>query len=143
MLDNSIHSIEISTIAHATEDHAKVENALRRLLNESNQAFTRTYLEGHHGNQIIKFNARLTRGNAVKFATHFIEQLSKLDRRSVLANLSLHCDADGNLYLRIDKQKSLGGEVKIGDDDPIRIKIKFNRFNGELFKTFRNFLEPV
>jgi len=121
---SSIQSAEISTIAHATEDPAKVESALRGLLQGLNQQFTRNYLEGHHGNQIVKFSTRLTQRNAVEFARHFIEQLSKSERSSILQDLTLHCDDEGNLYVRINKQKLFRGEVQLGDDDPIRIKIK-------------------
>lgn len=138
---SSIQSAEISTIAHATEDPVKVESALRRLLQALNQQFTRNYLEGHHGNQIIKFNTRLTQSNAVEFASRFIKQLSKNERNLILQNLTLHCDDEGNLYVRINKQKSFRGEVQLGDDDPIRIKIKFNRLIGDLQETITRFLE--
>jgi len=138
---SSVQSAEISTIAHATEDPVKVESAVRRLLQGLNQQFTRNYLEGHHGNQIIKFNARLTQSNAVGFASRFIEQLSKSERNLILQNLALHRDDEGNLYIRINKQKSFRGEVLLGDDDPIRIKIKFNRLIGDLHETITRFLE--
>ena len=139
--ESSIQSAEISTIAHATEDPIKVESALRSLLHGLNQSFTKNYLEGHHGNQIVKFNARLTQKKAFEFVSHFIEQLSKTERNLILKNLTLHCDSEGNLYIRINKQKSFRGEVQLGDDDPIRIKIKFNRLVGELRETITNFLE--
>ena len=137
---SSIHSVEISTIAHATEDPAKVEIALRNV-SSLNLQFTRRYLEGHHGNPIVKLDTRLTDNIATEVARGFIEQLSNSDRCLIERDLALYSDAEGNLYIRIDKQKSFRGAVQLGVDDPIRIKIKFNRLTGKPNEVISKFLE--
>jgi RNA binding exosome subunit len=139
--ESTIHSVEISTIAHATEDQSKVEAVLRKLMADSNQPFTRRYLEGHHRNPIITFNAKLTDRVAAQFARNFVKQLSRNSRLRIQRNLALHSDDKGNLYIRVDKQKPVKGEVELGEDDPIRIKIKFNRLTGDLDQMINAFLE--
>ena len=136
-----IQSVEISTIAHATEDPAKVDNALQNLLLGIHQPFTRRYLEGHHGNPIVKIEAKLAHKTATQFAHLFIQRLTKSERLLLLRDLQLHSDDEGNLYIRVDKQKSLLGTFEIADDDPIRLKIKFNRLMGDSKKSMMDFLE--
>ena len=135
-----IQSVEISTIAHATEDPAKVDIALQNLLLGVHQPFTRRYLEGHHGNPIVKIEAKLTHKTAAQFAYLFIQQLTKNDRLLLLRDLQLHSDDEGNLYIRIDKQKSFLGTFQMAEDDLIRIKIKFSRLMGDSKKGMMDFL---
>jgi RNA binding exosome subunit len=139
--ESTIHSVEISTIAHATEDPSKVEAVLRKLVADSNQQFTRRYLEGHHRNPIITFTAKLTNRTAAQFACNFVKQLSRNSRLLIQRNLALHSDDKGNLYIRVDKQKSVKGKIELGEDDPIRIKIKFNRLSGDLDQMVTALLE--
>jgi len=136
-----IQSVELSTIAHATEDPNKVDKALQNLLQDIHQQFARHYLEGHHGNPIVKIEAKLTDENASQLAYSLVRKLSKSERLTLLRNLQLHSDGDGNLYIRLDKQRLLQGTLQIAEDDPIRVKIKFNRLTGDCKKSMMLFLE--
>jgi RNA binding exosome subunit len=136
-----IQSVEISTIAHATEDTSKVEDALRKLLLGTSLQFTRRYLEGHHGNPIITVHARLSHKDAVRFAETLIKLLSRSERLQIQRDLTLHSDDEGNLYIRLDKQKLFLGEVRLSEEDPVRVKIKFNRLLGESERAMTGFLE--
>lgn len=140
MRQEPIQSVELSTIAHATEDPIKVGKALQNLLQDIHQQFTRHYLEGHHGNPIVKIEAKLTDENASQFACSLVRKLSKSERLILLRDLKLHSD-DGNLYIRVDKQRLLQGALQIAKDDPIRVKIKFNRLIGDCKKSMMLFLE--
>lgn len=141
MRQEPIQSVELSTIAHATEDPSKVDKALQNLLLGIYQPFTRRYLEGHHGNPIVKIEAKLTFENAGQFAHSLVSKLSKSERLKILRDLQLHSDDDGNLYIRVDKQRLLQGDFQIAEDDPIRVKIKFNRLMGDCKKSMMTFLE--
>jgi RNA binding exosome subunit len=55
--------------------------------------------------------------------------------------LDLHSDAEGNLYIRIDKQRSYLGTVQLGEDDPIRVRLKFSRFTGKFADLMIKYLE--
>jgi RNA binding exosome subunit len=140
-----VHSVEISTIAHATDDLQKVQIALNHLLPESllgPQIFTRRYMEGHHGNPIVTFEAKLTKSKDVmEFTGYFLRQLSKSERLRVERDLDLHSDEDGNLFIRLDKQRAYHGTMELADEDPIRVRLKFSKLKGEAKSLMRQILE--
>jgi len=140
-----VESVEVSTIAHATEDLAKVETALRALLPEGlkqREIFTRRYLQGHYGNPIATFEARLTRPAEVsEFVDFFMRLISRNERLRVERDLELHSDSEGNLFVRIDKQQAFSGSIRLGEDDPIRVKMKFTRLKRNAKELMRQLLE--
>ena len=141
----NIQSVELNTIAHATDDLDKVQLALTRLLPDSlkgRQLFTRKYLVGHYNNPIVTFAARLSNTSEVEeFATFLLQSLPKSEILSIERELNLHSDEDGNLYLRIDKQQAFLGIVRLTDKDPIRVKLKFTRFRGDVSNLMMKYLE--
>ena len=141
----TVQSVEVSTIAHATDDLEKVQSALVRLLPESlkgRQVFTRSYLQGHYGNPIVTFEAHLTEPRDVdEFKNFFLKQLSAVDRMSITRELDRYTDAGGNLYVRLDKQKMFRGTAVLGQDDPIRVRMKFTKFAGKSTEVMNQYLE--
>ena len=141
----AIQTVEISTIAHATDDLEKVQTALTRLIPDTlkgRQLYTRRYLQGHYGNPIITFEARLTKPSEIdEFTTFFLSQLSNKDKLGIQRDLRLYSDADGNLYIRIDKQQTFRGIVQLGEEDPIRVRMKFTRFTGQATDLMIKYLE--
>jgi len=135
----------VSTIAHATDDLVKVETALRSLLPDElkqRELFTRRYLQGHYGNPIVTFDARLSRPAEVEqFVDHFIRRLSRSEKLLIERDLELHSDPEGNLYVRVDKQHALLGSIHLGNDDPIRVKMKFTRLKGDTKELMKQVLE--
>jgi RNA binding exosome subunit len=131
----TIQTVEISTIAHATDDLDKVEIVLMRLIPDTlkgRQLFTRRYIQGHYGNPIVTFEARLTKPSEIDaFTTFFLSQLSSKDKLAIQRDLRLYSDADGNLYIRIDKQQTFRGIIQLGEEDPIRVRMKFTKFTGQ------------
>jgi RNA binding exosome subunit len=143
----TVQSVEISTIAHATDDLEKVESTLTRLLPESfkgRQIFTRRYLQGHYGNPIVTFEARFNEPTDVdEFKRFFVRQLGQADRAAIVRDLDRHIDTDGNLYIRIDKQKMFRGTARLGQEDPVRIRMKFTKFTGKSSALMIEYLESV
>jgi len=143
----TVQSVEVSTIAHATDDLEKIQTALDRLMPESlrgRQLFTRRYLQGHYGNPIATFEAHLTAPTDVEeFKVFFLKQLLDAERFSIVRDLDRHIDADGNLYVRIDKQKMFRGVARLGQDDPIRVRMKFTKFAGNAPALMAEYLESV
>ena len=141
----TIQTVEISTIAHATDDLDKVQTVLTRLIPDTlkgRQLFTRRYLQGHYGNPIITFEARLTKTSEIdEFTTFFLSQLSEKDKLAIQRDLRLYSDADGNLYIRIDKQQAFRGIVQLGEEDSIRVRMKFTRFTGQATNLMIKYLE--
>jgi RNA binding exosome subunit len=99
-------------------------------------------MEGHFRNPIVTFEARLTKPREVEdFTTFFRGQLSKADRLLLERDLDLYSDAEGNLYIRIDKQRSFRGKVQLGGNDPIRVRMKFSRFTPDFTELMIKYLE--
>ena len=140
-----MHSVEISTTAHATDDLSKVQAALRAILPDSlreRELFTRRYLQGHYGNPIVTFDARLTKLSEVEdFTQHFIKRIPNGEKLLIKRDMDLHSDGEGNLFIRINKQQAFRGTVEIGDEDPIRVKLKFSRLAGKLEDLMKEILE--
>ena len=141
----TIQTVEISTIAHATDDLDKVQTALTRLIPDAlkgRQLFTRRYLQGHYGNPIVTFEARLTKPSEIgSFTTFFLNQLPHKDKLAIQRNLGSYSDADGNLYIRLDKQQTFRGNVQLGEEDPIRVRMKFTKFTGPATDLMIKYLE--
>ncbi len=122
-------SADLSVIAHATEDVEKVCLAAKKLLpKEFHDKVTlrRGPAAGHYGNPIVSLKATISDRNKVeRLVAELASRLSSLDRSLLLGELD-HCiDGDGNLYLRFDKQAAYLGEIRFKQEDPIRIKVKF------------------
>lgn len=99
-------------------------------------------MEGHYGNPIITFEAQLTEPTDIEeFKAFFLTQLSKIDRLSIVRELGLHTDTDGNLFIRIDKQMMARGKAQLGQDDPIRVRMKFTKFAGNTNDVMVKYLE--
>ena len=141
----TVQSVEVSAIAHATDDLEKIQVALTHLLPGSlkgRQIFTRQYLQGHYGNPIVTFEGHLTASQDVEeFKSSLLKRLSEVDRASIARDLDKHTDADGNLYIRIDKQRMFRGAARLGQDDPIRVRMKFTKFSGKSTQLMIEYLE--
>ena len=126
--------IDIRVFVHATEDHKKVEAAVRNLLPEElaqTIIFETSCLTGHHGNSITVFTARITEKKLLPKALEKIgSQLNSLDKEELCKNLGLHLEK-GNLYLRFDKQCAFIETLKFSTNDPIHVKIHFKNKSPE------------
>lgn len=121
-------SVELSTIAHATEDEDKVERAVRNLFPEGIRevSLKRQKLSGHHKDPLTLISTRIKkRREAALMLRSIIALLPPLDRERLLEELEDRVDESGHLYLRIDKQKAFKGSGALHDVDPIRIKFSF------------------
>jgi hypothetical protein len=121
--------VEISAIAHATEDVRKVEAAVQHVLPERHRStiqFTRRYLEGHHGNEIVTVSAKVSDPRVVEEIGSRIGQLlGPTDRNLLSKSLETYLDDEGNLFLRFNKQEAFLGRLTIEQEDPIRVRMKF------------------
>jgi RNA-binding protein len=120
--------VDIRVFSHATENQGKVETAVKNLLTEvlaENILFQKSTLEGHHGNPITLFTARLEDKKQLPVMLKKMgDGLSALDKEALNNDIKLHVEK-GNLYLRLDKQSALLGTAKFTQNDPIHLKIHF------------------
>ena len=134
--------IDIRVFAHATEDHEKVQAAVRNLLPDElaqTLVFEKTSLTGHYGNPITLFTAKLTDKKLLPAALERLGMgLNSLDKEELSRNLKLHLEK-GNLYLRFDKQSAYLGNIKFTQNDPVHFKIHFkNKSAAEITDLCKN-----
>jgi hypothetical protein len=127
---NPIAYIDIRTFAHATEDTDKVQTALNNTLPaELIQTinFQKTSLTGHHGNPITLFQTRIKGKNTAQTVFQKLAaSLSIIDKEQLNNEIKQHLEK-GNLYLRLDKQNAYQGQIKLGQTDPIHLRIHFKK----------------
>lgn len=124
--------IDIRLSANATEDLDKVLQAVRNILPEGSEAkiiFKKTCLTGHYGNEITLIETKIQDKRVAQKTFEKLSQgLSILDKESLNNELSQHLEK-GNLYLRLDKQAAFLKEIKLGQVDPVHLRIHFKNSN--------------
>ena len=109
-------------------------------LYEQDIVFTTETLQGYYTNPIIMVKTIIRKNPII---TAFIENLStKLgvdDKGKLLLKLENHLNGKGPLYLRFDKQEAYLGNLKLGQSDPIHVKIRFQKKLAELEDVHRMF----
>ncbi|MCS7120055.1 MAG: RNA-binding domain-containing protein [Nitrososphaerota archaeon] len=132
-----IVSVELSFLAHATEDQDKVLQAVRNILPQEqidNITFIKSKMKGEYGNPITLFKAQIRDHAAAEALVRNLSSNLLLTDREVLQHEFEHHVERGNLYLRFDKQAALLGETRLCRADPIRIRIRFNTSRLEELK---------
>ena len=113
--------IDIRVFAHATENHEKVQMAVKNLLTgelAENLLFEKSTLEGHHGNPITLFTTRLTDKKQLPNMMQKIgASLGAIDKEELDRDIKMHLEK-GNLYLRLDKQSAFLGTAKFTQTRP-------------------------
>ena len=122
--------IDIRFFVHATENLDKVVEAVQHLLPSDyidDILFKKKNLEGHYGNPITLFETRIKNREIIKaFVENLSLRLDELDKETLRKEIDLHVEK-GNLYVRIDKQAALQGELKLCTADPIRVRVRFRK----------------
>jgi RNA binding exosome subunit len=120
-------SAKISTIIHATEASEKVAQAIRNFCPDGTPiGSTTNRAKGHHGNEIVTLVLTMRNAKSVESLLQNIwSGFSQLDRTEIYSSLASRIDSTGTLFLRIDKQDSFRGKIRLEDSDPIKIEISF------------------
>ncbi len=122
--------ILLSALVQATEDEEKVRTAITNLIPEDakdNLRIERIKLRGHYHNPLIRLDARLTHRAHVRHTLESIGQrLPEEDRKQLAKTFTARIDRKGQLFLRLDKQESYQGRIRIiNRGDSIRLMIRF------------------
>lgn len=118
-----ISSVTISLFVHATEDVDRILKDLFRAFDLRQEDVVCESVEGHFGNMITSVKAHAIGENAKLVVRSLISRLSDRARSSIVAELGKSLDEHDSLYLRFDRQ-SLHHKLELGDDEPIRVKLK-------------------
>ncbi|MEM0043364.1 MAG: RNA-binding domain-containing protein [Sulfolobales archaeon] len=120
--------VEISCIAHATEDYNKVVQAILNTAPEGIRDLLKNKLsyedtQGYYKDPIRIYRARLEKKEAQEYIAHIIRRLSKAEFEVLILALEERYDPrDGRLYIRISKQDAFRNIISLAfDDDVIRL----------------------
>ena len=120
--------VEVRVFSHATEDPEKVQMAVCNILPEQltqELVFSKSTLTGHYGNPITLLEIKLEDRKLLPLMLKKIgSSLSALDKEALEEEFKLRLEKR-SLFLRFDKQSAFLGNIKIGSNDPIRVKIHF------------------
>lgn len=127
---NVVAYVDIRVFSHATEDEAKVMEAVKKILPSACVdaiVFEKHVLSGHHGNPIVFFDARVKDKETLKAMVERIAMhLNTLDKETLSRHFGEYSEK-GSLYLRLDKQAAFEDEFKLAQVDPIRIHVRFKK----------------
>jgi RNA binding exosome subunit len=117
------HYIDLQAFCYATEDERRVEDALRMFLPDEFE-IERVENTGYYGDRIVVFSTRIENAADIR---HVLEQLLRMDpesRSDLRDELDQRVTEDCELYLYLDKQAALVGNVKLGEGMSLRGKVE-------------------
>lgn len=92
-----------------------------------NIVFRRQSLYGHHKNPIVLFGTRIKDKQITRaFVENLSANLSTMDKQILIEDIGRHVEK-GSLYLRLDKQAALKGNLRLSKADPIRVRVRFRK----------------
>jgi RNA binding exosome subunit len=129
-----VSEVDVSCFAHATEDEGKVLGAVKHILPLAfveSVIFEKTKAQGHHGNPIVVFEAKIKNKETVRAVVENIAaNLTPLDKETLLNEVERHVEKS-NFYVRLDKQAAFQGAFKLAVVDPIRVRLRLKKSRFE------------
>ena len=137
-----IQSLEVSYLVHLTEDEGRIGSAVKETLGIDGTS-TREELAGHFGNRIVHVVHRLTGVSASAAFEALARRLPPNVRKDILGRIEEMLDDHSTLYLRLDKQSLMQGEIALEGSEPVRVRVKPRLFlmKGGASGFFRSLLE--
>ncbi|VFJ15048.1 RNA-binding domain-containing protein [Candidatus Nitrosocosmicus franklandus] len=116
-------SLDVSVLAHATEDENKIINLILNYFNKSSQSKQVKIIktEGHWKNPITRINITFQK-NIEEYFSDIMKDLATIYGKEELdLYLKNNVDLRGSIYIRLDKQKLCDGKLDLSDNDAIRL----------------------
>lgn len=117
------HYVDLRAFSYATEDDRRVEDALRLFLPEEFE-IDRVESEGHYGDRILVFSARVENTGGIRGVLDRLEELPEEELARVGTELGERVDEDCSFFLSLSKQAAFNGEVRLGDGLTVRGKVE-------------------
>ena len=138
-----IQSFDVSYFLHATEDGVKVGSAVSKLTG-SEEPLEEEAMVGHFGNPITRVDLHLHGEEAAASLERLVTSLPAPLRASLAKEIDKHVDEHSSLFLRLDKQKLVQGQLAMGTGDVVRLKVKPRSFvmKGRAKDFFLGLLTP-
>lgn len=123
-MSKTFQALHARTLCHATEDIDKVKQAFTSAIGDTDINISKT--EGHHGNLIVVIEATLEDDDAID---GFFERFSDSDLDTIVKTLPSRVDGGCNLFIRMDKQAALSGNIRMADnDDVISVRLRVRSY---------------
>lgn len=117
------HYVDLRAFCYATEDDQRVEKALRTFLPEE-YPIERNETEGHHGDRILVFSARVENADDVRHVLSTLDDLEGTSKQALIDDLDERIDDNCSLFFRFDKQAAYEGTVRQGEGITFRAKVE-------------------
>jgi hypothetical protein len=114
--------VDIQVIVHATEDLQKILDSFKKVFDVDEEDFSMQNLQGHFENPIILLSCKLKKKKASSFVKTLVSAIPKDELEIIVADLQDRLD-DSALHLRISKQSLVLGKIKLGNADPVKLRI--------------------
>ena len=139
-----IRGISFSTIAHATENPARVKDAILNMVPEPFRGacqINSVDAKGHYGNPIIVLTLEIQDKQRAKEIVDYIVRLLPVgDRIRIRDQINIYYDGRSTLFLRVDKQTAFLRAPRLSlSNDIIRIKISIIERKGDLTSVLKIF----
>lgn len=138
----TFHWVKIRLFCYSTEDEIRLEELMTAIA--GGNTFEKELTEGHHGNPMIIMESEITKDREIR---PFFTGLGKELLSEILDDLDDKIDDDCVFYLRLDKQRAVGGEYRIahhGDVISVTAKIVSHPARKEIAaRNMRSFLEGL
>ncbi len=118
-----IQSVEVSYLVHATEDRNKILSAVVALFGFMGEEKAEV-LEGHFGNVIVHVQHQITGEEAERAFSAMVTKMPSSVRNRLKDEMGKYLDEHSALYVRLDKQRLLAGELTFADSDAVRVRVK-------------------
>jgi RNA binding exosome subunit len=139
-----IQSLEVSYLVHSTEDQEKISSAVESTLGIEEPSAAEE-LTGHFGNRIVHVSCRLTGQAASTAFAGLARRMSPSAKKELVGSLGETVDEHSTLYIRLDRQALLKGEIAFGGGEPVRVRVKPRLFQmkGGASDFFRRMMEEA
>lgn len=116
-------SLDISVLAHATEDENKITNFILEYFRKSSTSkhVENIKTEGHWKNPITRINIVLSLFTDDYFEDMMNDMINVYGKAELDRYLKNNVDNKGSIYFRLDKQKLCLGKLELSDNDAVRI----------------------
>lgn len=139
-----IQSVAVTYLAHATEDQAKIQGEVDRILGIPAEP-TLERMVGHFGNEIVRAEIHVIGESAWEVFRSLFSKIGPDQKKEIVNSLSQFLDEHSAMFLRFDKQALINGSLRLGNVDSVRIKIKPRKFlaKGGAIPFYRDLLNGV
>lgn len=134
---STFHYVQFRTFAHATEDEARVRDALVHVIGDPEVDVNVSSAEGHHGNPILLLEAELKNRPTIDAFFHRVAE--DPHRYGMLVDqMERRLDDNNTFYLRFAKQPAYRGDLVLAqEEDAVLVRAKVAAFPAKRERAVR------